>query len=80
MPRLYSKVEFVETQGSINLAATTNAMGANIGVMLRLGNNLYWNVVELGAKMLSEKIYWLDSDLIVEAKMGLTYNIRIKTK
>ena len=76
----YSKVEFVETQGATNLATTTNAMGANIGVMLRLGNNLYWNVLEVGAKLLKDKIYWLDADLMIEAKMGFTYNIRIKNK
>ncbi|HWA35173.1 MAG TPA: outer membrane beta-barrel protein, partial [Cyclobacteriaceae bacterium] len=40
----YSKVEFVESYSGYNLAHSTWAPGANIGVMLRLGNTLYWNV------------------------------------
>ena len=75
----YGKLEFVEKQ-SINLAMSATTMGANAGIMLRLGNNLYWNVVEVGGKILSDKIYWLDSDFMPEAKTGFTYNIRVKSK
>jgi len=76
----YSKVEFIEQYSGYNLAHSTNAIGANIGVMLRLGNNLYWNVVEVGAKSYKDKVFWLGTDFTAEAKTGFTYNIRIKSK
>ncbi len=76
----YSKVEFVETYSGYNLAHSTWAPGVNLGVMLRLGNTIYWNVLEVGAKFLGEKIYWLDTDFTAEVKTGFTYNIRIKSK
>jgi len=76
----YSKVEFVESYAGYNLAHSTWAPGVNVGVMLRLGNTLYWNVLEVGAKSLSNKIYWLDTDFTAEVKTGFTYNIRIKSK
>lgn len=76
----YSKVEFVESYTGYNLAHSTWAPGVNVGVMLRLGNTLYWNVLEVGAKFLGEKVYWLDTDFTAEVKTGFTYNIRIKSK
>ncbi len=76
----YSKVEFVESYTGYNLSHSTWAPSANVGVMLRLGNSFYWNVVEVGAKFLGEKIYWLNTDFTAEVKTGLTYNIRIKSK
>jgi hypothetical protein len=76
----YSKVEFVETYNGLNLAHSTPALGVNVGVMLRLSNSFYWNVVEVGAKSFSQKVYWLDTDFTAEVKTGLTYNIRLKSK
>jgi len=76
----YSKIEFVESYTGYNLAHSTWAPGVNLGVMLRLGNSFYWNVIEVGGKFLGEKVYWLDTDFTAEVKTGVTYNIRIKSK
>ncbi len=76
----YSSVEFVEPLGGLNLADKTTATGATLGLMRKLGNNLYWNIVEVNYKKISHAIYWLQSDFTLEAKTGFTYNIRIKSK
>ena len=68
-------VEYVEDKGGYRQAHKTNAGGVGIGIMRRLSNKLYWNVLELSGNILSEKIFWLtESNLIVEAKTGFTYN------
>lgn len=68
-------VEYVEDKEGYRQAHKTNAGGVGVGIMRRLGNKLYWNVLELSGNVLSEKIFWLtESNLIVEAKTGFTYN------
>jgi hypothetical protein len=71
----YSKAEVVEDKGSFRYAQKTNAFGGSIGVARRMGNHIYWNVFELGAKGLTDKIFWSNMNFVFEIKMGLTYNI-----
>ena len=74
----YSKVEIVQSNGGYNVAAKTNAVGANLGIMRRLGNRLYWSVIEAGVKMVKEPPFWFGSKdtnvPMLEAKTGFTYN------
>lgn len=76
----YGKAEFVQHMGSLDLAARTDMLGVDAGIMLRFGRNLYWKIVEVSPRYLPDKIWWLDSDLCIEAKTGFLYNIRLKTK
>lgn len=75
----YGQIEMVKVGETFRLADKTNAFGFNLGIMRRLSNNLYLNVIELGVKIMSDTIFWFgteDSNLImVDAKVGLTYNI-----
>lgn len=77
---VYGKAEFVQKTGGFNLAATSNMMGANLGIMKLFGRNFYWNILEVSARYLPDRIFFLDADFLVEAKTGFTYNIRIKNK
>ncbi len=71
----YMDVEFVEDRGGYRLANKTKAFGAGIGFMRKLGNKLYWNVLEVNGHFLAEKVYWYtNSDVILEVKTGFTYN------
>lgn len=71
----YQMVEIVEDRSGTRFAHKTNAIGGGIGIMRKLGSKLYWNVLEVNAHQLSEQIYWLtESNLILQAKMGVTYN------
>ena len=71
----YCVAQVVEDKGSYRFASKQTALGASIGLMRRLGNRLYFNVLELGMKRFSEKIFWADTKLLLEAKTGFTYNI-----
>lgn len=72
----YGKAEIVEARGSFRLATKTNAIGGSFGIMRRMGNHLYWNVFEAGAKKFSDKLFWAnDGTFMIELKMGFTYNI-----
>lgn len=73
----YSKLEVVEDNVDYRLAAKSNAIGASVGIMRKLSNKLYLTVIELGVKKLSTEIFWVgsNSQVIVDAKMGLLYNI-----
>lgn len=71
----YTQVEFIDEKVGYRLAHKTNAFGGSIGIMKRLSNTVYFNIIELGAKaMLGEKAFWLNSDLMLEAKTGFTLN------
>lgn len=74
----YFQIEMVEDLKSFRLADKTSGFGLNIGMMRRLSNNLYLNVIELGIKSMADDIFWFGGTkytLIVDAKMGLTCNI-----
>lgn len=75
----YGQIELVSVTESFRLADKQTAFGANIGLMRRLSNNLYLNVIELGVKVMSEQIFWFGPSesgrFMADAKMGLTYNI-----
>ena len=77
---VYGKAEYVQKTGDYNLAASSNVMGVNLGIMRLFGRNFYWNVLEVSARYMPDKIYWLQADFSLEAKTGFTYNIRIKNK
>lgn len=71
----YCKLEVVEDKGSFRYSQKTNAFGGSLGVARRMGNHLYWNVFELGAKGLTDKLFWSNMNFMFEIKMGLTYNL-----
>lgn len=79
----YSRFELVQEGESFRMADTFDAFGLNLGIMRRLSNNLYLNVIELGFKVRgfneSDRIWFApsmdDNDVFFDAKMGLTYNI-----
>lgn len=77
----YSQVELVQVGESFRLADKSMAFGLNLGFMRRLSNNLYLNVIDLGCTVITNDIFWFDTEPdtnfypIFEAKMGLTYNI-----
>lgn len=77
---VYGKAEYVQKTGGYNLAASSNVMGANLGIMRLFGRNFYWNVLEISARYMPDKISWLKADFSLEAKTGFTYNIRLKSK
>jgi len=72
----YVALEFVEQKDGYRLAAKMNTFGGGIGMMLRLSNKIYWNIIELNAHPIpSNSIYWLTkTDVILEAKSGLIIN------
>jgi len=75
----YGQIEYVSVKESFRLADKTAAFGANLGLMRRLSNNLYLNVIELGVKIMSDEIFWFEApdadNIMAEVKMGLVYNI-----
>jgi hypothetical protein len=77
---VYGKAEFRQQTGSVNLASKVDMMGANLGIMLRFGRNFYWNVLEISPRYIPDKVWFLDSDLCIEARSGFLYNIRLKSK
>jgi hypothetical protein len=40
-----------------------------------MGNRLYWNIIEIGGKNLSQKLFWSQNGIFIEVKTGFTYNI-----
>ena len=71
----YTQVEFIDQKSGYRLAHQCNAAGASVGIMKRLSNTVYFNIIELGARaLLGEKAFWLNSDLMIEAKTGFTFN------
>lgn len=77
---VYGKAEFVQQTGNYNLAAQSNVMGVNLGIMLLFGRNFYWNILEISPRYLPDKIFWINSDFMIAGKTGFTYNIRLKNK
>jgi len=71
----YCKVEVVEDKGSFRYSQKTNAFGASVGVARRLGNRLYWNVFEIGAKKFTDQLFWANTSFMLDVKMGFTYNL-----
>lgn len=79
----FVRFEIVQANESFRFADTFNAFGLNLGIMRKLSNNLYLNVIELGFKVRgfneSDRIWFApsmdDKDVFFDAKMGLTYNI-----
>ena len=73
----YSQLEIVQVNQAYRLGGKTNAYGASLGIMRKLSNNLYLNVIELGVKVMSDEMFWLGpkNKFIMDARMGLIYNI-----
>lgn len=76
----FSVIEIVQDNESHRVAGKSPVYGINFGLMKKLSNRLYLNVIELGVKYINDKMFWFDdtgttSYPLGEAKMGLTYNI-----
>lgn len=73
----YSQVELVQVNEAYRLADKSNAFGASLGIMRKLGNRLYLNVIDLGVIVMTDEIFWLGNSnkVIINTKIGLTYNI-----
>ncbi|MBI1767802.1 MAG: hypothetical protein HYR67_05480 [Bacteroidetes bacterium] len=71
----YASAQVVEDKGSFRFSTKLAAVGGSIGIMRRYGNHLYWNVLEIGIKQFSQKLFWGNDSFLIDAKMGFTYNI-----
>jgi hypothetical protein len=76
----FSIIEIVQDNESHRVAGKSPVYGINFGLMKKLSNRLYLNVIELGVKYINDKMFWFDNNgatsyPLGEAKMGLTYNI-----
>jgi len=75
----YGQIEMVTVSETLRYGDKTKAFGGNLGIMRRLSNNLYLTVMELGVRVMSDDIFWFNSTdsqvVMVDAKIGLTYNI-----
>ncbi|HEU5290839.1 MAG TPA: hypothetical protein VFU05_09370 [Cyclobacteriaceae bacterium] len=75
----YGQIEMVKVGESFRSSDKTSAFGFNLGIMRRLSNNLSLNVIELGVKIMSDTMFWLNTEdtklIMADAKIGLTYNI-----
>ena len=73
----YSQVELVQVNEAYRLAGKSNAFGASLGIMRKLGNRLYLNVIDLGVIVMADEIFWFNTSdkIIIDGKIGLTYNI-----
>ena len=72
----YLTFEFINQKNGFRLATSTKSFGSSLGIMRRISNKVYWNVIELSFHALDkDAIYWLTkSDFFAEAKMGVTVN------
>jgi hypothetical protein len=75
----FAQIEMVEKSETLRFADKTNAVGGSLGIMRRLSNNLYLNIIELGVKVMTNEIFWFETSdtllVIIDGKVGLTYNI-----
>lgn len=73
----YSQIEIIEDNENYRFAAKTGSIGASLGIMLKLGNKLYLNLIELNGQVVNDPPFWFntDTDILVGAKMGLLYNL-----
>lgn len=71
----YSKVEVVTDRGDYRYSIKTNAPGASVGMLVKLGNKMYINLFEVTYRKLSDKVFWLDAQGQLEIKAGLLYNL-----
>ncbi len=70
----YCKMELINDKVGYRLASKANAFGVSIGVMRKLSNKVYLNLIEIGGRVLWDKPYWFATDKMLEVKMGLTIN------
>ncbi len=72
----YSQIEIIEDNENYRFAAKAGSFGASLGIMRKLGNKLYLNLIELNGQVVSDPPFWFntDTDILVGAKMGLLYN------
>lgn len=70
----YSKVEIASDFGGYRQSGKTNAIGASAGLLLKLGNRMYLNLIDATGRNLSEELFWLDGKTHLEFKAGLLYN------
>ena len=76
----FAVIEVIQDNESHRVAGKSPVYGINFGLMKKLSNRLYLNVIELGVKYINDKMFWFDNNgatsyPLGEAKMGLTYNI-----
>lgn len=74
----YSTLEIIQDREVFRLADKANTFGASIGLMRRLSNRLYLNVIEIGLNAITSKVFWFgdsNADFYFNAKMGVGYNI-----
>ena len=78
----YSQIEIIEDDENYRFAAQTGSFGASLGIMLKLSNKLYLNLIELNGQAVIDPPFWFNTDAdsneirtLVGAKMGLLYNI-----
>jgi hypothetical protein len=72
----YYWLETVVQYPGYRVAADMNGVAAGVGVMLRVSNKLYINLIEGELSMITknEKVLFADSNLFAQLRAGLTYN------
>jgi len=70
----YAKFEIVTDYESYRNASKSSALGGHLGLMLKLGNKMYLNLIEVGMRKLSDEPFWINENAQVEIKTGLSYN------
>jgi hypothetical protein len=72
----YCKMELINDQGGYRQASKTTAYGGSIGIMRRLSDRLYLNLIEVSVRVMQDIPYWFThgDNTPFEAKSGLTFN------
>ena len=72
----FAQYKIVHVRENFQLADKLFFNGANLGIMCRLNNRLYLNVIELGLVSTLDEIWFVDNmKEALDLKMGFTYNI-----
>lgn len=71
----YTKVEVVTDLVDYRQSVKTNAIGGSAGLLLKLGNKMYLNLIDITGRYLSEEPFWLNERVHLEFRAGLLYNI-----
>jgi len=71
----YFKFEVVNHFENFNFSAESNGFGVDLGLMLKLSDKFYLNLIEGSIKKLQDEIFFMGEDLtLFQARIGVTYN------
>lgn len=71
----YCQLELINDLEGYRLANKSKAVGGSIGIMLRLSNKVYLNLLEVSYRKILTEAFWFPSNSqMIEAKTGVTVN------